>query len=610
MFLCASFAENVNAQTNTAYPGGIWEPGPARFGVEIEQNIKVTTDDGVHLEATIAWPTDLKTGDRAKGPFPVVVEHMPYVHLGAPVTVNSYFAKYGYISVQVRARGLGNSEGEVQFLSPREGQDGRNIIEWAAQDLEGSDGRVGLIGCSWPGVIALNDAAYVGPNSPLKAVVGACSGLENMPRQSWIGAGMPTMSFWLFDARGAALTGNSDAGTRFFKEMTRSVLAGEDRAFAGGEYWSVRARTELAENIVSNNVPVLLWAGWGDVVETGTVRAYQALQNASANRPVFSAMLPNQVVDPRFQMIMGGWDHAQGLDLGIYLQWLETWVRGIDTGIQNSSTPMHVFEKGTNRWLNLTGFPQTDTSSQWQLGSNGLLSKDIQAAGKATLHYTQPSNENGMLLFETATLQEGMTISGPISTTIYTSSNNTNLVLIARLYDVDEEGAAALISRGAILGSQRVLDMDRSWVDKNGVITWPWPMLAKDDYLKPQDVYRFDISLAPRQWGVKPGHRLRLELTTQTPLDRCPADTPPPINDTDPCHLTSHQEETVNGGVYTVLFGKDTPSTVNLPQLPALAFSDVPSGKAQTPWSETYRRLSDPAKGDLVQTIPLDWGQK
>ena len=146
---------------------------------------------------------------------------MPYVQFAVPVKVNPFFAEHGYISVQVRARGLGKSGGEVQFLSPREGLDGKAIIDWAAHTLEGSDGRVGLIGCSWPGAIAMTDAAAVGPGSPLKAAVAACSGMENMHRQSWLNAGLPTMSFWQFAELGPQLTGNSAAGQRYFRRFAR-----------------------------------------------------------------------------------------------------------------------------------------------------------------------------------------------------------------------------------------------------------------------------------------------------------------------------------------------------------------------------------------------------
>lgn len=591
----------------TPYPGGKWEPGPAKYGVEVVNDVSVKMDDGVVLNANIAYPTDLKTGKRSSGRFPVVIEHIPYVQFAAPVNVNTYFAEHGYISVLVRARGLGKSGGEVQFLSPREGQDGKNIVDWAAKRLEGSDGRVAIVGCSWPGAIALTDAAHVGKNSPLKAVVAACSGLENMPRQSWMKGGMPTMSFWSFDVRGASLTGNSAAGQRFFRDMVKSVMDGRDEAY-NGKYWGERGRISSAEKIVENNVPVLLYAGWGDIVETGTFQAYTALQNAFAKRPVYGPMSKDQQTTPRYQLVMGGWGHGQGLDVGLYLQWIETWLKGVDTGIQRTSTPAHVFESGTDRWLNLKGFPQVSAYTQWRLGPGGSLDTDSQRSGSDTLKYAQPNAEGGKLSFTTPPVVEGVTLSGPISATIYASSSNTNMVLIPRLFDVHPDGTAKLISPGALVGSLRELDMAKSWKDEKGTVVLPWQKFERDDYLVPGKPYRFDIFMAPRQWGVKPGHRLRLEFTTQTPVELCPPTGEPPSNDTDPCRLTGPQQKTVPGGVYTLLYGADTPSTLNLPQLPFKVFPEVRSGPLPAPWNEGFRRVGESRAGDKIISLPLDWG--
>lgn len=589
------------------YPGGKWSPGPARFGAEVVEDVPVTMDDGVVLNASIAYPTDLASGRRAAGPFPVVVEHMPYVQFAVPVKVNPFFAEHGYISVQVRARGLGKSGGEVQFLSPREGLDGKAIVDWAAHRLEGSDGRVGLIGCSWPGAIAMTGAAAVGPGSPLKAAVAACSGMENMHRQSWLNAGLPTMSFWQFVERGAQLTGNSAAGQRFFEHFADSVLSGGDMAF-DADYWRARGRATLARSIVDNGVPMLLWAGWGDVLETGTLRAYVALQNAHAQRPLESPMQPGQAVTPRYQLIMGGWGHGQGLDMGVFLQWMETWVNGVDTGIQNTRTPMHVFEPGSERWINLTGYPVVEQSTRWNLGAHGQLrpASTDAPAGRDELRYGEPGTPGAKLTYTSAPLAQGATIAGPMSVTLHASSSNTNLVFIGRLYDVAPDGSAVLISRGALLGSQHRLDEAKSWRDAAGTITWPWPSLARDEALTPGRGYRFDLALAPRQWGVRPGHRLRLELTTQTPADRCPATGLPPLNDSDPCRLTRPQQQTVPGGVYAIALGGARPSTLNLPMLPYQHFPAVRAAMLSYPWNEGQRAVGGPHAEPFA--LPLDWG--
>ena len=143
-----------------------------------------------------------------------------------------------------------------------------------------------------------------------------------------------------------------DSSTGFRHELQAGGDAAYDRTF-----WRDRQPLRWAENVVASGIPVLLWAGWGDIVEEGAVRLYSALQNAHAGRPLFGPMTAGQSTTPRYQLIMGDWPHGAGLDAGIFLQWLETWVKGVDTGIQNTPTPMHLFEPGTGRWINVAGYP-------------------------------------------------------------------------------------------------------------------------------------------------------------------------------------------------------------------------------------------------------------
>ena len=49
------------------------------------------------------------------------------------------------------------------------------IIDWAARRLEGSNGVLGLYGCSYPGQLALANAAAIGPDSPVRAVAALCA---------------------------------------------------------------------------------------------------------------------------------------------------------------------------------------------------------------------------------------------------------------------------------------------------------------------------------------------------------------------------------------------------------------------------------------------------
>ena len=40
----------------------------------------------------------------------------------------------------------------MSWFGQRQGQDGAELVNWAAHSLSGSDGRVGLDGCSYLGV--------------------------------------------------------------------------------------------------------------------------------------------------------------------------------------------------------------------------------------------------------------------------------------------------------------------------------------------------------------------------------------------------------------------------------------------------------------------------
>jgi predicted acyl esterase len=582
----------------TPYPGRVWEPGPAKYGSTIADDVPVAMDDGIVLRASVAYPTDLVTGQRAPGLFPVVIEHTPYVRLAVPVTPITYFAEHGYISVVVRARGTGASGGEIQLYAPREGQDGKAIVDWAAHHLEGSDGRVAFLGCSYPGGIALTDAASVGPNSPLKAVVSSSNGLNALQRQAWLVGGVPTGGFNVYPKIAPSLMGDTPAATSFFTEVITDVMAGGEAAYDRAFYRD-RLPMRLAQDIVDNGVPVLLWSGWADILDIGALRAYVALQNAYRKRPVEAPMEREQRTTPRYQIIMGGWKHGQGLDLGVYLEWFDTWLKGVDTGLQTTKAPMHLFESGTNRWINAARYPLVSRSTPWYLdGSQALESGVPQRSGSETLQWGDPDLPGSRLSFTTAPLRDGATLAGPISATIYASSSNTNLELIAKLYDVAPDGTATEITKGVVLGSQRTLDDIKSWTDPDGMIIWPWPTLQGDEYLMPGQVYRLDISLQPRQWGVDPDHRLRLELTTQPRADVCT----PPANNDDPCSLTAPQAATLPCGTYRILHGPKWRSVLNLPQLPWKVFPAVAAGTTPTAWDESNRSLTSNGFA-----LPLDW---
>ncbi len=596
----AVHATATTTADRTAYPGGRWQPPPASYAAGAANDTTIALADGTRLAATVAYPVDTASGARATGPFPVIVEFTPYLRLGQPVGVIPYFVERGYIHAVVRPRGTGGSTGQMQQFTSQDGRDGAAVVDWAAA-LEDADGRVAMAGCSYPAATALATAAAARKDSPLKVVVAACIGLDMQHRQVWTSNGLPNAALSAYAPRAGAMMGEQPSVTGYFADFLKGVMAGGPEAYDG--YWQDRLPLSRAADIVANGIPVLLWTGWSDINEIGGLHAYHALQNAAAGRPV-DALMDTARTDPRWQIIVGDWSHAQGLDVGVYLQWFETWLKGIDTGIARTATPMHVYEKGTGRWVNLAGYPVARTSTRLQFGPGGTLAEAMPANnGSAQLRWGSPEASDGSVAFTSEPFAEGATIAGPISATIYAASSNTNLELIANLYDVAPNGEAQRISIGALLGSQSRLDPERSWRDDAGTMTWPWPLLLRDEYLQPDRVQRFDLFLALRQWGLAPGHRVRLVLTTQSPASVCPPEGEPTFV-SEPCRLTAPQQATLPGGVYRIGFGEGQPSSLNLPLLPYRAFATAESGPTPTRWDETNRRMA-PA----TTTLPLDWGR-
>lgn len=565
-----SLAQKTNEDRN-----GFYLPKDTIFGSSMPLSIALKMDDDVELKGMVFYPT-LSNGDIPNQKFPVIIEMTPYPDRNGPAPHIAYFNKHGYIFMTVRPRGTGGSEGEVQQFNTRDGLDGKNVAYWAGHHLKGSNGSVGLFGCSYPGAIALATAAITDKNSPIKAIISACIGLDMQFRQVWTTNGLPNGALSAYVPNAKYIMGNYPSIDKYWSTFYDSFIAGGKEGYDG--YWEDRLPLRWAKNIVENNIPVLLWGGWKDINETGAIHAYTAFQNAFNKIPVYRPMSQNTPVSPKYQLIMGDWAHGQGLEPLIFVQWFDTWMKGVKTGMEETTNPLHIYEVGSERWINTDRYPAVSDYSAFYLNPNYMLSKaKPSVAGAETLNWTKPSQNRGKISFSTSYFNEGATLSGPMSVTLYASSSNTNLELIASLYDVTPTGDSIRINFGAVLGSQSELDMSKTWKDNKGSYIWPWPKLDKDLFLKPHQVNRFDISLATRQYALKPGHKLVLQITTQSSEAVCPEKGIIPFT-AEPCGLTKPQSETLPGGVYTIFFSSKYPSALNLPLLPYNHFKSVDKG--------------------------------
>lgn len=164
--------------TATALPAhkANWTPPAASYAASAPVHTTVTMDDGVKIAVEVVYPTDPATGARASGPFPVLLTQNPYgAQRSDPADSGTYFVQRGYIYVASAIRGTGDSGGQVDWFGSRQGKDGANLVDWAAHTLSGSNGKVGLDGCSYLGVNQWFTAAAVGKDSALKAITPFCT---------------------------------------------------------------------------------------------------------------------------------------------------------------------------------------------------------------------------------------------------------------------------------------------------------------------------------------------------------------------------------------------------------------------------------------------------
>jgi predicted acyl esterase len=549
------------------------------YGSTQVTDVPITMSDGVTLIADVGYPTDLITGRRAAGTFPVLLNQNPYFCFKPDATVpGAYFVTRGYIFVKVCLRGSGRSGGNFEYFGTgRVAEDGKEMVYWAADRLDGSNGVVGLTGCSFHAFTQLFTVALLPKNSPVKAMAPFCAGAEQY-REANMAQGIATQTANLHATYFYVSIG-AQGGAWGNREFT-GIANGADEAYYR-DYWKRVTPGIHAARIVKADIPALLWSGWADQYALGSQELYTYFQNAYFGRPVYSPMEPGSRTTGRYQIVVGPWGHGGGINLDIQLEWFDTWLKGQDTRMADTGTPMHLWDLTAKHWVNTASFPLTQDYTPYYLGPAGTFtSRPPTATGSNSVTWAQPIAAGSTLIYTSEPLAQGATLAGPIGARLYASSSSTNLELIATLFDVAPGGEATKLTSGFVVGSLAAQDLSRAWYDERGNPIRTYGLFDKDRYLTPGKVKAFDFWISPRLATIAPGHALRLVLTTQAPQSACSA--PAGV---DPCYPNTPQKLSLPG-TYNVFYSPSTPSLINLPLLPLDFFKSTGTGP-----------------------IPLDWGK-
>lgn len=644
LLFTAVLAAALLVATTTPATAQEWEPGPALYDIVVEHDVAITMRDGRVLRANIHRPAMPGTDEPAPGEFPVIMIQTPYGKTVSDPT-NPYLIRRGYIGVVVDVAGTGGSEGVSQLFGESEALDGAELVDWAA-DLPGSSGDVGLLGHSYSAINQLFTAAAVGPDSPLKAIfpnspaadpyrdLFVSGGVVNTLSSAGLIAsyfGMrtftPFVERWRDPDEALRLALDHALQALPFEAATAiDVLLDGDRVF-DGDYWQERAPQRVLEDIVANDIAVYLVGGQYDVFQRGTPLLYSGLQNAWSGRSIWEPMEPGQPVTPKFQMLTGGWDHGNmgvGIDFDrIQLAWFDYWLKGIDTGILDTDSPVHIVEPDGTQYR-VANYP-TETAENLRVhlqprgalgrsapagdgGSSPLVFKGIQLACQQSLNQwsagalrdvyehcsrfeqvTQP--QLGDASFETDPLTENLQISGPVGLTLHASANRPQTMFVATLQSVAPDGRVRDISAGSLLGSARAIDEERSWAAADDAWALPFhPHTREAEQAVPiGEVVRYDIEIRPIYETIPAGHRVRLVLQT--------GDTP---------HLTPSPLKLVNmlGGLYHVQHNDVHQSWIDLPVTEGVGSVSTAATPIRVPLVDDVEGLLDAIGVPTIELVP------
>ena len=256
----------------------------------VEIGAEARMRDGVVLRADVHRPD-------VPGSYPVLLMRTPYGRTHGQSESGyhhpSWFADRGYVVVIQDCRGRWGSDGDfVPFLD--EAQDGYDTIEWAAA-LPEANGRVGMYGYSYPGLVQLLAATQRPPS--LQAI---CPGFtSSQAYDGWIYSHGAVFLGWaltwaLFLAHDTARRQQDDDLLRSVRSALLGVTDGYwtlplddlpvQRADAlptyyrewlehptHDEYWR---RWSIDEDYGRITVPALHFTGWYDGFLRGTVDNY------------------------------------------------------------------------------------------------------------------------------------------------------------------------------------------------------------------------------------------------------------------------------------------------------------------------------------------------
>jgi uncharacterized protein len=513
--------EGVAAATNTQ-------------SINVFRNIMVPMRDGVKLSTDIFLPADVPVDAKA---LPALVTRTPYGKHSpmAAVFFNSPgMAARGYAIVVQDKRGRYASEGEYVLLGD-DMNDGYDTIEWVARQ-PWSNGRVGMYGISYMGHTTLEAAKSAPPH--LVAGVPTQPSTDPFTQGAYAdGVLLSAQALWSqltgedWLSRHADTADHATAMAELLQltEEDFMTLPLTDRRYLRHlpPFWAEPLShrddvewfpsTSTAQTMDKVAIPMLHVGSWFDPFLVNTTEQFR-----------IAAASPAAVGDNQ-NLLIGPWRHGMLMmdeigevsvpDAAIDYQklvadWQDRWMKDKD------AAPYHrhrviAYVLGENRWRADSSWPFAGAvETPIYLGPDRTLAfsaapdcpPDRFDYDPATPHrapsvvegaadFSKHLAGDNMLVYTSEPFAEAMEIAGPLRMELHAASSATDTDWMVEVHDVYPDGRSMLLSEGIARARYR---HSRSA---------PQP-------LEPGKIERYSVSLRPVANMFKPGHALRIVVTS------------------------------------------------------------------------------------------------
>ena len=513
-------------------------------------DVEATMRDGVVLRADVYRPN-------VDGSFPVILERTPY-DKGAERfrEKGSKLAERGFLYVVQDVRGRYGSDGEFMpgFFSGdhMDDVDGYDAVEWAAS-LPWSTGKVGTTGGSYDGWTQL-ELAHTRPphlNAIMPQLI--CANLLDREKSAVLRLGR--VLWWSINTlapdqrvRDSAPTGprTTDEAEELFLTRDRSkwywylplMEIPDDAMYGIGPHWRKWLSDHATDHFGfeakhrSIAVPTLTQTGWYDQ-QVMSIKNFTGLKENAAT----------ELARNNQYLIVGPWTHdgtewptrLGDMDFGseahldyydITSQWYRRWLYDEEDAIADWPR-VRIFVMGDNTWRNEEDWPLARTryvpyylhseGGAASVEGDGTLSEEPPGDEPVdeyvydprdpvmTLYQQQGQHEpldqralddrRDILRFATPPLRQEVEVTGHIRLKLYAASTARDTDFVAKLLDIWPNGFAQELCYGIVRARYR-------------------ESFENPSLIEPGTVYEYDIAINPTSNVFKPGHRIRLDVSS------------------------------------------------------------------------------------------------